>query len=242
MLARRPERLDPDAARRFESLIERRARREPFQYVTGRQEFRGLLFHVDPRVLIPRPETEGLVEEVLAWSLPDGAVVADLGTGSGCIAVALAVERPDMRLLALDRSEEALEVARANAARHGVSGRIDLHRGDLSEPPASWLGGAHGVVSNPPYVSAAEWAGLAPEVRDHEPVAALVAGPTGAEAYGPVARAARGLLRPRGLLAVELGFGLEERAQAAAGEEGFEVLRVAPDDRGIPRILVARLR
>jgi release factor glutamine methyltransferase len=240
VVARRPDPLDDEQAARFEALLARRERREPLQYLTGEQEFMGLRFLVDSRVLVPRPETEGVVEAVLGLGLPSGASVADLGTGSGCIPISLAVARPDLALFALDVSPEALDVAGANAERHGVAVRIEFVVADLETPPASWTGRMDAVVSNPPYVSEEEWAGLSPEVRDHEPRVALVPGPTGLEAYGRAAVSAAALLGSGGHLVLELGFGREEGARRAVANAGFRALEAIPDPRGIPRVLLAR--
>jgi release factor glutamine methyltransferase len=240
VVARRPDPLGESLAGRFEDLVRRRETREPLQYLTGEQEFMGLAFHVDSRVLVPRPETEGVVTAALGLGLPEGARVADLGTGSGCIAIAMAVARPDLRLHALDVSGDALAVARENAERHGVRARIAFALADLADPPGPWSGSMDAVLSNPPYVAEGEWAGLSPEVRDHEPRVALVPGPTGLEAYRAVAASARGLLRPGGRFVVELGFKREAGAREAAMRAGLRDLEVLPDLRGIPRVLVAR--
>lgn len=239
VVARRPDPAPPGAARAFEALILRRERREPFQYLTGEQEFFGLSFLVDSRVLVPRPETEGVVEAALALPPPKGGRVADLGTGSGCIAIALAISRTDLEVLAVDASRDALDVARENAARLGAAERVELLLADFASLPASLDGSFDAVLSNPPYVAEEEWEGLSPEVRDHEPRIALVPGATGLEAYGSVARAAARLLRPGGALVVELGFKREAGARAAVEGTGFRDLRVLPDLRGIPRVLVA---
>jgi release factor glutamine methyltransferase len=238
VVARRPDTIAGRDAEAFERLVERRERREPLQYLTGEQEFRGIAFHVDARVLVPRPETEGVVEAALDLRLPDRALVVDLGTGSGCIAVALAVARPDLRLFALDRSPEALEVARLNAARHRVGDRVEFRQGDFADPPQEWSGRMHAVLANPPYVAQAEWEGLSPEVRDFEPSIALVPGLSGLEAYVSVSAAAVRLLRPGGALVFELGFKREPGARAAAAAAGFREIRVLPDLRGLPRVLV----
>lgn len=242
VVARRPDPLDPGAAARFEAAVARREARVPFQYITGKQEFRGLDFRVDRRVLVPRPETEELVDAALALPLPEGARVADLGTGSGCIAISLAVERPDLQLFALDRSAGALELAGENAERHGAAGRIRFHHGPMESPPADWSGTLDLVVSNPPYVSQADWEGLEPEVRDHEPREALVPGRTGLEAYSRVAGAARELLAPGGRLLVELGYDSESGAREAVAAAGLRTISVRDDLRGIPRILLAASR
>jgi release factor glutamine methyltransferase len=217
--------------------VRRRAAREPLQYLTGECEFLGLMLHVDRAVLVPRPETEELVESVLGWDLPVGATAFDLGTGSGCIAVALAVRRPDLEIVAIDRSAAALAVARANAARHAVASRIRFVHADFAQPLADWGGTGGLVVSNPPYVSEEEWRGLAPEVRDFEPREALVPGPTGHEAYAVVAKSARALLGPGGKLAVELGWKSLAEARAAFAAAGFERIEAFDDARGIARIL-----
>jgi release factor glutamine methyltransferase len=167
------------------------------------------------------------------------ATVADLGTGSGCIAISIALERPGCRVLAVDLSEDALAVARANASLHGVAPRVELRLGDLADPPAAWRGSCDLVVSNPPYVAAAEWATLEPEVRDHEPKLALTPGPTGDEAYGPLAAAAAALLRPGGRLVAELGHTNAPGASRAALDAGLTGVTIRPDPRGIPRILIA---
>ncbi|MCP3978715.1 MAG: peptide chain release factor N(5)-glutamine methyltransferase [bacterium] len=237
-------RADPAPAglsARFEAMVERRLTREPFQHIVGTQEFHGLTLRCDSRALVPRPETEGLVDAVLGLELPPGAVVADLGTGSGCIVVALAVRQPGLRLLGLDRSADALALARENVALHGVEDRVELAAGDFAAPPEAWLGRCSAVVSNPPYVTEAEWSGLAPEVRVHDPKAALVPGPSGLEAYRALAPAARGLLVPGGTLALELGAGQADDVRVIVERNGFERIEIRPDLRGIPRVLSARI-
>jgi release factor glutamine methyltransferase len=240
LLVRRDRPLDPAAAGRFAEWIDRRARREPSQHITGVQEFHGLEFEVDRHVLIPRPETEGLVDAALDLELAPTAALADLGTGSGCVAITLARRRPGLRIHALDRSERALRVARANAARHRVAERVRFRLGDLADPPADWLGGMDAVLSNPPYVSEPEWERLAPEVRDHDPREALVAGPEGLDAYTRLAPAAFELLRPGGFAVVELGFGQADRVRRIFVESGLSTIEIRPDLNRIPRVLVAR--
>jgi release factor glutamine methyltransferase len=242
VVARRPDPLGDEAAARFEGLVLRRERREPLQYLTGEQEFMGLSFRVDPRVLVPRPETEGVVEAALALPPPHGGRVADLGTGSGCIAVAVAIARPDLGIVATDASSDALDVARENASRNGTLDRIEFILADFATPPPGLEGTFDAVLSNPPYVSEGEWQGLSPEVRDHEPRIALVPGETGLEGYEGVAATAARLLKPRGAIVLELGFKREEGARAAVLAAGLAEVRVLPDLRGIPRVLVARKR
>lgn len=239
LLVRRREPLDPALAERFEQRLRRRAGREPLQHILGTQEFHGLPFRVDRRALIPRPETEGLVDAALGLDLPPRARVADLGTGSGCIAVTLAVRRRDLLLFALDCSPAALEVARCNAARHGVEERIDLREGRIGRAPDEWRGVMDLVVSNPPYVSESDWTSLEPEVRDHDPREALVAGPTGLETFEELFPAALRLLRPDGILIAEIGCGTEGAVGRLAAAAGFRAIEFRPDFQGIPRVLVA---
>lgn len=238
--ARKPDPLDPDSAARFAALVAARALRAPLQHLAGLVEFLGLTFAVSGDVLIPRPETEDLVRAVLDASLPDEARVADLGTGSGCIAIALAVTRPHLAITAVDASARALDVARANAARHGVTARVTFVEADFAALPASWVGTFDVIVSNPPYVTEDEWRELAPEVRDHEPKQALVPGPTGNEGYVAIVHTARAMLRPEGLLALELGWKSEPAVRALVDAAGFRECAVRPDLQGIPRVLTAR--
>ena len=239
VVARKPDPIASGDAARFAELIAARALRKPLQHLEGRAEFRGLEFEVTPDVLIPRPETEDLVQAVLEAGLPDAARIADLGTGSGCIAVALAVACPSWQLVAVDLSTQALRVAMRNAARHGVSARVTLIGRDFATVPDDERGLYDAVVSNPPYVPEAEWEGLQPEVRDYEPRLALVPGPTGNEAYEVVAHAAASMLRPGGLLALELGWRSEEAVRGIVANAGFPRILVKPDMQGIPRVLTA---
>lgn len=238
VLARRPDGVSEVAAGRARSWIAARAKRLPLQHLTGTVEFHGLAFSVGPDVLIPRPETEGLVDAVLAAGLPDAATVADLGTGSGAIAVTLAVKRPSWRITAVDRSAAALAIAGRNAARHGVGDRVELVEGPFTS--VSGKGPFAAVVSNPPYVTEDEWRDLAPEVRDHEPREALVPGPSGLEAYEVLVPLAAAVLVPDGLLALELGHRSAPAVIGLAERAGLRDVRVLPDLAGIPRVLLAR--
>ncbi len=227
-----------EVGRAFEALIERRARREPISLILGRREFRGLEFRVTCDVLTPRPETELVVEEALACAatLPPVAAVADVGTGSGCLAISLAVELPAASVLATDVSAAALAVARENAARHGVAGRIAFEQ-------ASLLGGATGlalVVSNPPYIPTRDIETLPPEVRVYEPRVALDGGPDGLDVVRALLAAASEALRPGGWLVFEFGDRQAEGVRAAVASSPLEMVRVRADLQGIPRTAVVR--
>lgn len=226
------------------SLVRRRESREPLQYILGTQEFCGLEFSVTPAVLIPRPETELLIQEtVREGGFAEGAVLVDVGTGSGCVAVTLATILGDMRIFALDCSHDALSVAKGNAERHGVSDKIVWLEGDLLSPLREYsvAGAVDAIVSNPPYIAEAEWAGLQPEVRDYEPRQALLAGPQGTEFHERLIHDAKQFLVPGGLLVMELGQGqapLVRRVAEAAG--GYTGLQTVKDEAGIERVLIAR--
>lgn len=264
------ESLDPDAAEKFRALIARRVAGEPVQYLTGKQEFWGLEFEVTPAVLIPRPETEHVMEVALARlgergikiHMDTGAPretlrVADVGTGSGCLAVALAWELPHAEVVATDISEPALEVARRNAARHGVADRIHFLQRDLltgleNIDPSS-IGLQHAVpastqngplydliVSNPPYIARNEAGQLQREVRDHEPHAALFGGPTGIEMYQPIVDQARDLLCDRGILVLELGHDSADHVREIfEAQPAWTKVVITMDLAGIPRVLAA---
>ncbi len=226
---------------RFRELVRRRAAREPVAYITGRREFWSLDFVVDRRVLVPRPETELLVElavEAVRARGVEHPLVADVGTGSGAIAVAIAKELPGARVVATDRSEAALEIAPANAGRHGVADRIEFRRGDGCDALAG-AGPFDVVVSNPPYIRSAEMDSLAPEVREWEPRWALEAGSDGMSVTTPLVERAFALLAPGGSLLVEVG------TQAALVREAFERggygnVAVRRDLAGLERVVAGR--
>jgi release factor glutamine methyltransferase len=228
---------------RIRELVRRRGAHEPVAYLVGDREFYSLSFHVDGRVLVPRPETEHLVEVALA-ALRDEAspVFVDVGTGSGCVAVTLLHELPEARAFATDVSAGALEVARGNAERHGVADRLRLHHGDLLEPlrdTGSW-GRIDAVVSNPPYVLPDDPL-VEPGVRDHEPAEALfVTGDDPLEVSRRLARTAREALRPGGLLAIEVGVGSADDARAMLEELSFADVAVTLDLARIGRIVSGR--
>ena len=239
-LARRREPAPAGFEDRFGPLVARRGRREPVARITGRREFWGLDFEVAPAVLVPRPESELLVETALA-RLGDRAArweIADVGTGSGCLAIALARELPRARVAATDVCPDALAVARRNAARHGAADRVAFRRADL-------LDGLPGpfdlIVSNPPYVPDAVIDTLAPEVRRHEPAAALRGGPDGLDTVRQLVTATASRLRAGGWLVIEIGAGQSGEAAALAGRAGLRLVDVRPDLQGIPRVVVTRL-
>lgn len=226
------------------SLVRRRESREPLQYILGTQEFCGLEFSVTPAVLIPRPETELLIQEtVREGGFAEGVVLVDVGTGSGCVAVTLATILSGMRIFALDCSRDALSVAKGNAERHGVSDKIVWLEGDLLSPLREYsvVGAVDAIISNPPYIAETEWAGLQPEVRDYEPRQALLAGPQGTEFHERLIHDSKQFLVPGGLLVMELGQGqapLVRRVAEAAG--GYTGLQTVKDEAGIERVLIAR--
>lgn len=217
----------------YRALVGRRARREPLQYIRGRAEFWSLPFAVSPAVLIPRADTEVLVEEALK-GVAGPCRILDVGTGSGAIAVALAHERPDAVVEAVDLSTEALALAQGNAERNGVAERIRFRREDLRR-----LGGAGFdlVVSNPPYIPSADLAGLMPEVRQFEPLPALDGGADGLFAYRALAAQARGLLRPGGRLLLEVGIGQAEAVAQLLRDVGLEEVFTRADYAGVPRVV-----
>lgn len=226
----------------FRELVERAARHEPIQYLVGQAHFYSLPFQVDKSVLIPRPSTETLVEGAIQFlkHTPGHATprIADVGTGSGCIAISLAVNLPNARVLATDISPAALKLARANADRHAVSDRIDLIRGSLLEPLAGELFDM--ILSNPPYISDAEWAAVAPNVKDFEPVTALRGGHDGLDLIRPLIAHAGRYLKPAGRLAIEISSSQGAAALALAGQTpDLANPRILADFEGLDRILVA---
>jgi len=225
-----------------EALVSRRSAREPLQYILGTQEFCGLEFHVTPAVLIPRPETELLVQEALrVVAFNQEAVLVDVGTGSGCVAVTLATILGKARVVAVDRSPEALAVAKDNAERHGIVDRIEWVEGDLlvSLRDRDLAGKVEVIVSNPPYIAETDWVGLQPEVREFEPRSALVSGPTGTEFHERLLRDSKEFLAPGGTLVMEIGQGQLPAVQRIAEQVGgYEALRAVKDEAGIERIVI----
>jgi release factor glutamine methyltransferase len=220
-------------------LIDRRAEGEPIQYILGECEFYGMPFRVTPGVLIPRPETELLVEKSIALAASyDAQRIVDVGTGSGAIAVTLAHQLPSAQISATDISDAALAVARENAERNGVGARIQLVLGDLLTPVAGERFDL--VVSNPPYVPAADRASLSVEVRDYEPELALFAGDDGLDIYRRLIPAAHSALTSGGFLALEIGYGQSDAIRDLLGAAEFTQIEFTPDLQGIARIASAR--
>jgi len=228
----------PDFPARLEPLIARRLLREPVALITGRREFWGLDFEVTPATLVPRPETEFIVEEALCW-LPEDrpATVLDIGTGSGCLAVSIAQERATARIVATDISLDALLVARRNAAAHQVGDRVGFVCTDL----AAGLGVlADVIVANPPYVPEREAPGLPADVLRYEPSSALFAGRDGMRVLRRLFATAPDHLAPGGVLIVEFGYGQEDDVREAAAQAGWRVQRMIADLQDIPRTIVLR--
>lgn len=242
LITSRGEAVPPGLEPRFSEWVTRREAHEPTAYIVGRREFWGLDFRVSPAVLIPRPETEFVVEEALALlrETPQGyggtrPRLADIGTGSGCIAVSLAHERPDLSIVATDLSAEALAVARENAFAHGVTGRIELVE-------TSYLDGVDGtfdlITANPPYVRSIDKPALSRDVR-HEPDVALFGGTNGLRDIAGVLDTAAARLRPGGWFVMEFGFGQEDDVRAlAAARPALTFVRARADLQGLPRTAI----
>jgi release factor glutamine methyltransferase len=232
--------LSAAAEASYRALVVERARRRPLQHLTGMQWFWKDEFSVSPAVLIPRPETEILLEAALA-SVHDvpRPVVVDVGTGSGCLALSLARERPDAVVHAVDVSEEALAVAHGNARRLGLADRVAFHQGDLLDPLDSFVGTLDLVLANLPYVADEELSTLAPEVRDHEPWVALVTPGDRYTAYRRLAPAAFRRLGPGRTVALEVGAGMADEVVRILEESGLRRERVVSDLAGIPRVVIA---
>ena len=228
--------LNADELSSYREKVQRRASREPIQYILAETEFWSLPFNVNPAVLIPRADTEVLVEEALKRM--DGCCgVLDIGTGSGAIAIALAHEMPEIHVTAIDCSEKALEVARGNARRNGVEDRVAFLAGDLkSLPPGPY----DVIVSNPPYIPSRDWEQLMPEVRDHEPRLALDGGDDGLEAYRRIAVQAVQILSPDGWLLVEVGIDQATVVSALFRAAGLTEVLQRDDYAGIPRVVMGR--
>jgi release factor glutamine methyltransferase len=231
---------DSSFLRRYDGLIARRTLREPIAYLTGSKEFWNLTFEVCPAVLIPRPETELLVEAVLD-RFPEPAMpfaMADVCTGSGCVAIALAKERPEARLVATDLSGDALAVAVRNARRHGVDRRIQFRQTDVLQDVS---GTFDVIVANPPYVPEHDRAAMQPEVRDYEPPLALFGGADGLSVVRRLLDQSAPLLAPDGSLLFEFGFGQEDDIMALiSAVPAFQKVDIKRDLQSIPRVAVLR--
>ena len=239
--------LDEPTLEKLREMVKRRAAGEPLQYITGEAEFCGLKFAVDRRVLIPRPETELLVETVLEQlkkvvrSQKSEVRIIDLCTGSGCVAVSLAKNLGNTTIFSTDISTDALAVAHGNAARHGVEKKIRFLQGDLLQVIPDSLR-VDVLVSNPPYIASGELAGLPKEVRDFEPVQSLVAGEDGLKVIRRIVADARRFLLPDGILALELGAGQRAAVEPLCAAHGLQVTKVVKDLQGHERVIVARAR
>ncbi len=231
-----------DLERHLDQRVEARLAGAPLQYLTGVQEFRSLAFHVDGRVLIPRPETEGAVEACLEIRSGSSPQIADIGTGSGCIAISLARELPAASIYGIDRSADALDLARVNACRLEATSVAWLE-GDLVEPLVSRRIVADIIVSNPPYIAEHERAGLPRDVRDHEPQEALIAGPSGLEVIRRLIDESPQALRPGGALVLEIGAGQWDAVRGLfQADPRYDEPEVRLDFQKIPRIVVCRRR
>jgi release factor glutamine methyltransferase len=226
----------------FNALIQQRLHGAPMQYLTGEQEFFGLPFRVTPDVLIPRPETEHLVEAAIARLQQQPAPrIADVGTGSGAIAVALAHALPHAEIVALDISPAALRVAAQNAHHNGVAERIRFVESDLLLAVAeSYEVSFDAIVSNPPYIALSERSSLSIEVREYEPAQALFAGPTGLEFYQRLIPTAHPLLVSGGWLIMEIGHGQRDAIRALLQDQAWDAVEFIPDLQSIPRVALAR--
>lgn len=264
LVLERDRKLTPSELQAFKALIEQRLRRQPVAYILGRKEFWSLPLKVTPAVMIPRPETEVLVEAALRQlrgvrgqgsgvrkgsttgpcTLHPGPIIVELGTGSGAIALALAKELPQAEIYATDRSPEALAIARGNACSLGLAQRIVFLQGDLYEPlPEALAGKIDLLISNPPYIPSEELERLEPEVRLYEPRMALDGGPDGLEIHRRISASAGHFLRPGGLLALEIGADQGKAAvQLLEKERLYNAIEVVRDYAGHDRVLLARLR
>ncbi|MBE0645600.1 MAG: peptide chain release factor N(5)-glutamine methyltransferase [Bacteroidetes bacterium] len=235
-----------DELARFRELVRRRLKHEPVQYLVGTTEFYGMEFAVSPAVLIPRPETEHLVEAIIDRvrdeRLPRTARILDIGTGSGIIAITLAAQLPEVQVTGIDISSAGLDLARENAARNKVDGRLSLLSHDILLPQLDGVGAPFDiVVSNPPYIAQSEIETLQPEVRAYEPVAALTDGGDGLAFYRRMAALLPRLLVPGGMLGVEIGFGQASEVTAIFAGAGLGDIEIIKDYSGIERVVLGRL-
>ena len=243
--------VDSPSATLFQHLVQRRTQGEPVAYLTGHQEFMGLDFNVSPDVLIPRPDTELLVERVLAFLQEEKAErdessrprAADIGTGSGCIAISLAVLHPALTIMAVDLSPAALEVAGENSDKHKVTDRVLLRQGDLLAPVREWTDNGKlldVIVSNPPYITEEEMAQLDVSVAGYEPHSALAGGREGLDFYRRLTEESPALLRKGGLLAFEIGHEQGDVVAALMKHQGLHQVQVLKDLAGLDRVVLGR--
>jgi release factor glutamine methyltransferase len=237
LLSHAEDSVSENDAERFREVVERRAGGEPAQYIIGSQDFYGRTFRVTPAVLIPRPETELLIEAALEVLNAD-AKICDVGTGSGCIAITLLCERNDARAVAIDVSEEALNIAQENASAQSVGTRIEFVRSDCFTALNPETDLFDLVLSNPPYVSAHMLPGLQREVRDHEPQIALSPGEDGLSVIRRLLNDSPHFLRENGYLIMEIGFDQGEAVQQLVAENVWVLKEIRPDLQCIPRIVV----
>ena len=235
--------LNPDEAKAIAALGERRLKREPVARIFGRKEFWSLSLHISPAVLVPRPETETVIEAALDAVVRDALKmeklrILDIGTGSGALLLALLNELPNAAGIGTDISAAALEIARANAERNGLAARSTFVACDIA---AGVQGPFDLIVSNPPYVARGDITSLAPEVRDYDPTVALDGGTDGLDGYRAIAATAESLLARGGMLIVELGMGQEPAVRALFTKAGLTVYTAHDDLAGIPRVLSARM-
>jgi release factor glutamine methyltransferase len=242
LIGHRDDPMTAEEKSRFEALVARRAAREPLAYITGEREFWSLLFRVSPATLIPRPDTETLIEAVLA-AFPDreaGIRILDLGTGSGCIVLALLHERPAAQGIGIDIAPQALDIARTNAEALGLAGRVNFRAGswfDALAPGETF----DAVVTNPPYITDAEMSELAPEISGHEPAGALAAGGDGLDAYRKIFSGLTGRLCAGGIFAGEIGHRQGIAAAQLARAHGLEEVRILDDQAGRARVVTGRM-
>ncbi|RMD89401.1 MAG: peptide chain release factor N(5)-glutamine methyltransferase [Calditrichaeota bacterium] len=240
--------LTAEELQRFKRLLQRRLRWEPLQYILGETEFMSLPFKVNPDVLIPRPETEILVEKVLEFCQSQFSNkleihILDIGTGSGCIAISLARYLSNAQITALDISPEALKIARANALLNQVDNRLDFVLFDFlnTDIPRNWFNKFHVIVSNPPYIARHEFDSLPKEVKDFEPPIALLDGGDGLTFHRKISETAPRLLKAEGIVAVELAMGQAEKVKPLFAEKGFKKITIFTDLTGIERVLIGQL-
>jgi release factor glutamine methyltransferase len=242
LLAHPGEPVHAEASGHFFQLVERRKGREPLQYIIGEQEFWGMALRVTPAVLIPRPETEGLVEQTIVPLRDRRAQVVDVGCGSGCIALALASELPDARIYATEISPAALAVARENASRHEKEKKVEFLQGNLLEPLVNknLEGTFDAIVTNPPYLTDSDMKSLEPEVRGYEPRLALEAGTDGLSVVRRLLPQAEVFLKRGGRFILEVGINMENPVRELIDASGLSWKKTVPDLQGIPRVMVAK--